>query len=126
MQQRKPIARRSPNGPRTPHVQFRAKTPASTFMCRRCGQHRASTWHHWLPVRKLREHVRSLRLPHDEARVLLSALIHDERNLSPYALTCHLAAENHAPPFTRAEVPASAFEFADELGLVWLIERLYR
>lgn len=126
MERKSSLNRRSATGPRTPHVPFNARTPARLYMCARCGKHRASTWHHWVPVRKLREYVRSQRLPFDDARAQLIVLVHDERNLSPYALTCHLAAEQHSPPFRVDEIPPSAFEFADELGLDWLLERLYK
>jgi hypothetical protein len=123
--ERKPLRRRSIDGPRTPHIQFRAKTPAKMFRCYcGCGR-RASTFHHWIPVRKLREHVRAMRLPLDDARKELSRLVHDERGMSPYALTCHLARENHHPPFQRIEIPDETWNFAEELGLVWLLQRLY-
>lgn len=139
MKRRTALAKKSADGPRTPHVQFKSRRAAANYPCaRHPGEdprrvHRASTWHHWLPKYKLREYVRGLRLPYDDAYKLLRKLIHDERNLTPYALGCHISAERDqprfgtsAPPFRRSEVPASAFEFAREIGLDWWLDRTYK
>lgn len=130
---RKPLARtaaRERAAKPKPPVRFRAKTPARARQCERCaGQEHsrgATCHHHWLAQEFIRVYVRGLRLPEDRARRLLGALLADERNLSPLCTPCH---EEHEQTtvvvFTAADVPASAHEFAAELGSEWA-ERLRR
>jgi hypothetical protein len=96
--------------------QFRARTPANRFDCARgCGQ-RARTWHHWVPKHAIRREV--------PAGAVTSTL-RDERNLTPLCFRCHMDGEAVAGsrPFTAGEIPASAWEFARELG-TWAVLRL--
>lgn len=117
--------------PEKGRVEFRGPLLAgrSCWACLRRDRSRPGReWHHWLPQRLLREYVRSLRLDAEQARTVLRRLLHDERNLSPVCLTCHDAHEHPGVSnerFGRADVPASAIEFAVELGPEWA-ERLRR
>lgn len=119
-------------------VVFRAKVPASEMRCGRgyaCGHLRprfrmAQSWHHWLPQRDIRRHVDALvrSRPKRELRRLLRGLLADERNLIALCRECHDAHEHTlAGRYGWADVPASAVEFAGELGVefVVVLERLY-
>lgn len=72
-------------------------------------------------------YVRSLRLrDDDEEYAIEKRLIHDSRNLSAVCFGCHgNGSLEHAAPLRAVGPPASAFEFAAELGPEWL-ERLRR
>lgn len=109
-------------------VRFKAKTPARTQACR-CGE-RATGWHHWLPQQQIRVYVRGLRLDGRASRRRLRSLLADERNLIAVCAACHDLIDpllGLGPQARRCDVPASAFEFAAELGAEWLVrlERLY-
>jgi hypothetical protein len=110
-------------------VGFSARTPASEHACAwRCGR-TATTWHHWLSQRKIRDAAmvwaRRVSATPRETQDRLRDLLRDERNLSPFCVWCHLSndpgANGHG--FLASHVPASAHEFAAELGPEWA-ERL--
>ena len=120
-------------------VPFKAATPASSHRCARllpdgsqCSRW-AITYHHWLPQEQIRLYVERVArwTPEDGRRRLLSQLLNDPRNLSPFCVNCHYSSEPVQPrwrqfrPFARAEVPESAFAFAAELGLVDFMDRTY-
>lgn len=144
-------ARRSPQDapgaviqrPRRPEraarVGFRALTPANAHHCHRerpdgsrCPN-MAATWHHWIPQNEIRQYIatRSRLMTPDKAKRALRQLLADPRNLSAFCVDCHLSSEPLQPqwsgfrPFTRAEVPESAIQFAAELGLLSYIDRRY-
>lgn len=105
-------------------VEFRARTPAREHTCFKCKRRKAQHWHHWSPQSHIRAFVRAERireLRHEA--VLLRRLLRDERNLSPVCAGCHGDKALGASRLTREDVPASAFEFAMEMGAEWL-ERL--
>lgn len=104
---------------------FKARRPARTQPCAcGCGE-RAAHWHHWLEQEHIRVYARGLRLPDQAHDKLLRALLRDERNLSAYAAGCHLDTREGQTGFTAEDVPASAHQFAAELGPEWA-ERLRR
>lgn len=110
-------------------VPFKAKRPARTQKCARCGA-TAQHWHHWVGARSIRGYARSRQqwLLRDPALVrrFLTALLTDERNLSAFCRACHEAGDPLlGGGFTAADVPASAHAFAAELGPEWS-ERLRR
>jgi hypothetical protein len=125
-QQRSRERARAPKKPDA-RVTFKARKPARTHRCFRCGD-RATSWHHWLPQQAIRVYVRGLRLTDEASRILLRDLLRDERNLSPACHHCNLAENDRSRPFTASEVPASAREFAGELGPEWesKLARRYR
>lgn len=51
--------------------------------------------------------------------------IMDKRNRVPVCRHDHESHENRHRPLLRAELPASVFEFAAELGLEWYLDRHY-
>lgn len=52
-------------------------------------------------------------------------LLDDPRNLTAFCHIHHFASENWSDRFTRDEIPPAAWEFADELGMRHVLERLY-
>lgn len=111
---------------------FKAKAPARTQKCT-CGAkpkpHRATTYHHWLPQKTLRQHARSwareVNASPENVRAYLYGLLRDERNLTPMCHQTNLDLENWSTK--RPTPPKSAYEFAAELGEEWLVrlERSY-
>jgi hypothetical protein len=118
-----------PTKPTRRPVRFKASTPAYHHDCFRCPDHqrrRAQTWHHWVAQRAIRDHCRGLRLDESAERALLRRLLNDPRNLSPCCRECHNAGEFSARyRFRQDEIPASARQFAAELG-PWAVARLDR
>lgn len=127
--------------PRAPEkddrIEFKPTVPASSLICERlhgpdsgaCSR-RADHWHHFVPQETLRRYVLDW-TPRDRDKVL-RRLLHDRRNLAPMCAQGHMAGEPRQPrflatlqPFSRAEVPAQAWEFAAELGLTHVLERHY-
>jgi hypothetical protein len=120
-------------------VAFRASTPAARHQCATCGPWRsvtspgrtATTYHHVVPQRWIRDHVRGLHIE-DEAqeRRLLRRLLRDPRNLVPLCDACHARQENpgiHCRPVRQYHFPPGLMTFAMELGdwCVARVERLY-
>lgn len=98
-------------------VRFRRRAPASEERCATCRRSRAAHWHHWLKQQHVRAYVRSLRIRDDgERRRVEHELLHDPRNLSALCADCHALEDGVAVRLVREDVPASAFEFAAELG----------
>lgn len=87
--------------------------------CLKCGKG-ARDGHHFLPQQMLRAHARTHKLTDSELKALLS----DRRNRGELCPDCH-ANEENGNRVPRELVPASAFEFAEELGLRWVLERRY-
>jgi hypothetical protein len=99
--------------------------------CAICGtRKRRREAHHVLPQQHIRTYAHSLRLPEDEERRLLRRLLTDRRNrlvLCAGPLSCHAQLEARRLLVTRHRTPASAWEFAAELGEAYVmrLERLY-
>lgn len=98
-------------------------------MCLRSGRardaHATRDAHHILPARYIRGYVRSLKLPAAEARVLLRSLLWDRRNGMSLCRSCH---DNHESAFRRVPrvaIPMKARQFARELEMEYVIDRLY-
>jgi hypothetical protein len=119
-------ARATPARTPRPRVEFRMSEPVRGLACERCGAP-AVARHHWVEQEQLRVFVRGLRLPKPEHDARLRAVLHDSRNLTSLCHRCHGIGGTDACPLTRADVPASAFTFAAELGDEWLVrlERTY-
>lgn len=127
--------RSKPPAPLSPgDVPFKALHAARGRPCGRCERARrfsdgrpvrAAGWHHWVPQQHLRAYVRGLRLDPGIAKQYLRRLLKDERNLYAVCSSCHQNAEHGNTPFTREEIPASAWDFARELG-EWAVVRLER
>jgi hypothetical protein len=102
-------------------VEFRARRPAREQACAWPGCDRsAASWHHWLTQDAIRAYVRSLRIRDEpEEDRLLRRLLRDERNLSPFCARHHGPHGTTAHEYTWPQVPASACEFARELGREW-------
>lgn len=84
--------------------------------------------HHWCQRNWLRDHVRSLDLPRDEAVEMFRDLLSDERNISVLKHEVHWDGHYSANNlFTREDVKPEAFVFADELGAAMRqkLERAY-
>lgn len=110
-------------------VPFKAKRPARTQKCARCGA-TARQWHHALGAQHLRTYMRGeaqrRRLEPDTVMREMRRLLADERNTVPYCGVCHSAGDPLlGGGFTAADVPASAHAFAASLGPEWS-ERLRR
>jgi hypothetical protein len=101
-------------------VEFKARRPARTQTCERCGERAAGTWHHWLGQSELKRIMRGYaRLagwdPPDVAK-RLRRWLRDERNLTAMCHDCHEAGENTITRrFTPSEVPLDAVSFCQEL-----------
>lgn len=125
----RPVAEAAePRATKLPTVRFHARQPARAQDCAEPGcSRKARTWHHWLPQQQIRAYVRSLRLPDSKSRPLLRRLLRDERNLSPFCGDHHGEHGTTAHEFEHEQVPASAFEFAGDLGPEWRarLERMY-
>jgi hypothetical protein len=80
--------------------------------CRRCGSTKNVEGHHVIPRRILRT-------------LGLGWLIWDRRNRLPLCARCHGRHEMRVAPIPAELLPLSAWEFADEAGLRWYIERHY-
>lgn len=94
--------------------------------CALCGNTRGFKHaHHILGAAHLRTFVAGLRLPEDEARRRLRALLSDDRNVLALHFRCHLNVEAHFATVPRARLPADVWEFAAELG-PWATIRLER
>lgn len=115
-------------GPARKHVE-RAKadpgfqTEVVGARCAQCRQ-KGCQGHHVLAQQHIRDHVRGLRLDDAEAFALEERLLSDRRNRLPVCPDCHYGHE-YAPDarLPRRLVPASAWEFAAELG-TWAVVRL--
>lgn len=112
------------------HAEWKRKV--TRLRCARCAargrEHDADNRrdpHHILPARYLRRYVRGLRLPADEARVLLRSLLYDPRNGMCLCRKCHENHENASHSVLREMIPAKAWQFAEELGMAHVLERLY-
>lgn len=55
----------------------------------------------------------------------LHAYLADLRNRLPIPRVAHLNHHSGTKPITREQLPACAFEFADEVGLRWWLEKHY-
>jgi hypothetical protein len=99
-------------------VAFKAKRPARTQRCFKCGA-RAHHWHHWVPAEHMRVWMRGLAREMGwgprEVRKRLRAWLRDERNLAAVCTGCHGNTSTVHAEFHLALVPSSAFEFAREL-----------
>lgn len=92
---------------------------------RRSDLHHEHDPHHVLPARYIRRYVRSLQLPAAEARKLLRSLLYDPRNGLCLDRRCH---DRHEMAFEHVPyeaIPQKAIQFARELGLEWVLEKLY-
>jgi hypothetical protein len=49
----------------------------------------------------------------------------DRRNRVPLCEQAHLSHHTRSQPLSRGLLPASVFQFADELGLGWLLDKVY-
>jgi hypothetical protein len=100
-------------------VPFKAKRPARTQACFKCGK-RAAHWHHWVPQEHLRVMMRGLARvmgwEPETVRKNLRRWLQFEANLSPVCLSCHgnTGTSSHAE-FTPDEVPERAVVFAREM-----------
>jgi hypothetical protein len=113
-------------------VTFSAAAPARGEMCAWCFERQrfraATSWHHFLPQEQIRRYVDGLvrTMGKRELVRLLRRLLADERNLVALCFDCHDGHEHTISGRRGIEVvPASAFEFAGELGPEW-VERLRR
>lgn len=114
-------------------VDFTPARPASRLPCYPCGlagvARRAAHWHHWLPQTLIRQRARGLArdVPIELLLADLKRTLADARNLTAMCFDCHMAHEDHPERWERSHVPASALEFAAELGPEWLarLERAY-
>lgn len=99
--------------------------------CAICGTRvRHVVAHHITPQQKIRVHVRGIPMDPEDRRYLHIHLLSDPRNrlwLCDFApLACHPQLEAHRLTVYRDQIPASAFEFAAELGepfVAWLEKR---
>jgi hypothetical protein len=111
-------------------VHFSSPGPASGYVCAWPGCEKAGkTWHHWLMRQHLKAYVDTLRLRDEgEERGLLRQLLRDPRNIDPFCGDHHGSHGTNSHRFELEQVPASAFEFAGELGSEWAVklERTYR
>lgn len=81
--------------------------------------------HHILPARYIRRYVRALRLPKDEAASLLRSLLYDTRNGMCLGRRHHDKHETAKERVPQELIPRKAWQFAGELGLEHVLERLY-
>jgi hypothetical protein len=81
--------------------------------------------HHVVPAQRLRRYVKGLRLPPEEAATVRRRLLFDPRNGIPVGRRCHENHENGHARIPRLLLPSSAEEFARELGLEYVLDRLY-
>jgi hypothetical protein len=87
--------------------------------CVVCGRPEGVQGHHVVSQAALRKVAK--RFGYD-----LATLLWDERNGIAVCERCHSAHTSAKKRIPVSVVPASAFEFADELGLRWQVERTYR
>lgn len=80
--------------------------------CVRCGSRLSVDGHHVIPKRVLR-------------RLGFHDRLLDTRNRLALCRRDHERHENRSEPVTRELLPASVFEFADELRLGWYLDRHY-
>lgn len=97
---------------------FKAKVTA--FGCKVCGPEGrqcagGTEAHHVLDQQWLKRHVRSLRLPRDEAHAALRSLLWDPRNGLGICTRRHDLHTRGIHRIPRAVVPAKAWQFAGEL-----------
>jgi hypothetical protein len=112
------------------HAAWRSKVVRGRcVMCVWLGKSRDAHYeydpHHVLPARYIRRYVRSLRLPADEAARLMRSLLYDPRNGICLDRRCHEKHETAFLPVPREAIPAKAWQFTRELGLEWVLDRLY-
>lgn len=88
--------------------------------------------HHVIPARAIRRYLRSYfsgmsgwQMTHDEKEGLRVRLLFNPENGVALCRDCHEAHECGAERVPRALVPGSAVRFAAQLGLGYLIDRLY-
>jgi 5-methylcytosine-specific restriction endonuclease McrA len=86
--------------------------------CAVCGRPDRVQGHHVVSQQAIKKVAR--RFGYD-----VLALLWDPRNGIPVCERCHSAHTGAKKRIPLAVIPASAFEFADELGLRWQIERDY-
>lgn len=97
---------------REPCAMCRAFPPDAAARTHRAFELRRREAHHVVPAQTLR-------------REHLDAHLYDERNGLSLCQYHHQRHENGTQRIPRAVLPAAAFEFAAELGLDWLIDRMY-
>lgn len=101
------------------------QTECAGMRCAKCRR-RGCQGHHVLGQQHIGDYVRGLRLDDAEAFALEEQLLSDRRNRLPLCPDCHY--EHEYEPYGRLPrrfVPASAWEFAPELG-TWAVVRLER
>lgn len=85
--------------------------------------------HHIIPKRAIRRYVsarvRDGTVSKEAAPKLLRRLLWDRRNGLAVSRKTHDEHETRRRPIPRRYLPGSAIAFAQELGLVWMIERDY-
>jgi hypothetical protein len=82
--------------------------------------------HHVVYQQHVKAHVNSLRLEAREAEIMMRALLWDKRNAMGLCDRAHKWGQHkRGRPIPRQLLPASALEFAAELGLLHKVERLY-
>jgi hypothetical protein len=120
---RTPLKRRTPLRPRKPWRVRRPKRISVVVVdvwreglhlcrCIVCGTSVNLDGHHAIPKRVL------IRLGYGD-------YVNDVRNRVPTCRHDHESHETRARPIRRVELPQAVFEFADELGLGWYIDRFY-
>lgn len=80
--------------------------------CVVCGTRRNLDGHHAIPRRVL-------------VRLGFADYIMDKRNRVPVCRYDHESHESRHRPILRSELPASVFDFAEELSLGWYLDRHY-
>lgn len=132
---RKPLARRSRRklgaDGRAGEEMIRALR--SRWYCAICGAGRTRPAyqldpHHCLPQQRIRAHVRSLRLPEEEAQKLASLLLHDPVNVAVLCRECHERVEGNHRMLPRGAMPAGCWtwvlEHFGDREVAWM-ERTY-
>lgn len=112
------------------HAAWKKKvTRSRCAMCAARGveidAHSTRDAHHILPARYIRRYVRSLQLPAEDAAKLLRSLLYDHRNGLCLCRRCHDKHETGHTRVPRSLLPVKALQFARELRLDYVIERLY-
>lgn len=86
--------------------------------------------HHVIEKERLKKYLaektRGLALAAEEIEKMLNALLWDVRDGVAVCVTCHRRHTDGVLRLPRACLPATAFEFADEVGLGYVLDRYYR
>lgn len=98
------------------------------YICPVCEQRFPRAWmqvHHLISQEAIRRHVASLRLEASRMEGLLRRRLWDARNAFACCRICHAQHTVATVRIPLRLVPERAWEFADEMGLTYLLTRYY-